>query len=171
MEFENATKVIKEIADNVTQKSSSKKDEIAVMKAMINDPNFSVDIYNDSGKCGEYYPSREIRKMLTNVVSSTTKIPSKEASELVNNYEFSKSDAIAMINLSKEFINTYLYNTGRKLSLGGRITSDIELVWRNVADRTTGIPAKDGSRIEAFIPAHGGIKVYSPCPSWVYTEK
>ena len=63
MEFENATKVIKEIADNVTQKSSSKKDEIAVMKAMINDPNFSVDIYNDSGKCGEYYPSEKWLRM------------------------------------------------------------------------------------------------------------
>ena len=171
MEHENAKKTIAQVAENVTQKSSSRKDEITVMKAMMNDPDFSIDIYDKTGKCGEYYPSREVRKMVSKVLSETARIPSREASELVDNYEFTKADASAMVNLSKEFINTYLKNTGRKMSLGGRATSDIELMWKEIADRTVEIPSKDGSRIRTFIPAHSGIKTMCPCPEWVVNKE
>jgi len=165
--MENARSIIAEVTDSVSQHSASRKDEITVMKAMMNDTDFSVDIYDKTGKCGEYYPSKELRKVVSNVVSATTKIPMKEATELVNNYEFTKSDAAALVGISKEFVNTYL-QTGRKLPLGGRKTSDVELMWKEIADRTAGIPSKSGGeRSETFIPAHGGIKASCPCPSWV----
>lgn len=164
----SAYQIIKEVKDNVTQCSSSKKDEITVMQAVMNDPNFSVDVYSRGGKVDEYYPSRDLRKMVANVVSSTTHISSKEAAELVDSYEFTKADAITAINLSKEFINTYL-QTGRKLPLGGRRNSDIELMWKNIGDRNVEIPAKSesGDRINTFIPAHGGIKAINACPEWL----
>jgi len=165
--MENAKQIIAEVTDNVSQKSASRKDEITVMRAIMNDPEFSVEVYDKGGKVEDYYPSRDLRKMVSNVVSATTKVPAKEASELVNNYEFTKADAAAMVGLSKEFINTYLH-TGRKLPLGGRKNSNIELMWKEIGDRTAGIPTKDGDkRSETFIPAHGGIKVSNPCPSWV----
>ena len=160
--------IIKYVKSNVTQCSSSKKDEITVMQAMMNDTNFSVDVYSKGGKVDEYYPSRELRKVVTNVVASTTHIPVKEATELVNAYEFTRVDAAAMVNMSKEFVNTYL-QTGRKLPLGGRKNSDIELMWKNIEDRTTEIPIKSetGERMNTFIPAHGGIKAINPCPEWL----
>lgn len=164
----SAYDIIKDVKINVTQCSSSKKDEITVMQAMMNDTNFSVDVYSKGGKVDEYYPSRELRKMVTNVVASTTHIPVKEATELVNSYEFTRVDAAAMVNASKEFVNTYL-QTGRKLPLGGRKNSDIELMWKNIEDRTTEIPIKSetGERLNTFIPAHGGIKAINPCPEWL----
>lgn len=164
--FENAKQVIADVTANVSQRSASRKDEITVMKAMMNDSDFSVDVYEKDGKVGEYYPAREIRKMVANVMASTTRIPNKEAAELVDSYEFTKSDAAALVGASKEFVNTYLH-TGRKLPLGGRETSNIELMWKEVAKRTAGIPSKDGSRAETIIPAHGGIKASCPCPKWV----
>ena len=165
--MENVRETIETIKSNLTQHSSSRKDEITVMKAIMNDPNYSVDVYDKTGKCGEYNPSKELRKVISTVVSSTTKIPMKEASALVDNYEFSKSDASAMINISKEFVNTYL-QTGRKLPLGGRATSNVELMWKEIADRTAGIPNKGSNeRSETFIPAHSGIKASCPCPPWV----
>jgi len=164
----SAYDIIKDVKSNVTQCSSSKKDEITVMQAMMNDTNFSVDVYSKGGKVDEYYPSRELRKMVTNVVASTTHIPVKEATELVNSYEFTRVDAAAMVNASKEFVNTYL-QTGRKLPLGGRKNSDVELMWKNISDRTTEIPIKSetGERLNTFIPAHGGIKAINPCPEWL----
>jgi hypothetical protein len=164
----SAYQIIKDVKSNVTQCSSSKKDEITVMQAMMNDTNFSVDVYSKGGKVDEYYPSRELRKMVTNVVASTTHIPVKEATELVNSYEFTRVDAAAMVNASKEFVNTYL-QTGRKLPLGGRKNSDVELMWKNIEDRTTEIPIKSetGERLNTFIPAHGGIKAINPCPEWL----
>lgn len=164
----SAYDIIKDVKSNVAQCSSSKKDEITVMQAMMNDTNFSVDVYSKGGKVDEYYPSRELRKVVTNVVASTTHIPVKEATELVNAYEFTRVDAAAMVNMSKEFVNTYL-QTGRKLPLGGRKNSDIELMWKNIEDRTTEIPIKSetGERLNTFIPAHGGIKAINPCPEWL----
>lgn len=164
----SAYQIIKDVKSNVTQCSSSKKDEITVMQAMMNDTNFSVDVYSKGGKVDEYYPSRELRKVVTNVVASTTHIPVKEATELVNAYEFTRVDAAAMVNMSKEFVNTYL-QTGRKLPLGGRKNSDVELMWKNIEDRTTEIPIKSetGERLNTFIPAHGGIKAINPCPEWL----
>lgn len=164
----SAYDIIKDVKSNVTQCSSSKKDEITVMQAMMNDTNFSVDVYSKGGKVDEYYPSRELRKVVTNVVASTTHIPVKEATELVNAYEFTRVDAAAMVNMSKEFVNTYL-QTGRKLPLGGRKNSDIELMRKNIEDRTTEIPIKSetGERLNTFIPAHGGIKAINPCPEWL----
>ena len=165
--MENARTVIAEVTDNVTQHSSSKKDEIIVMKAIMNDPDFSVGVYDKSGKVGDYCPAKDMRKMATNIVAETTKIPVKEAKELVDMYEFTKADAACMINISKEFINTYLH-TGRKLPLGGRINSDVELMWKEIEDRTTGIPIKGSDkRTDTFVPAHGGIKAINSCPSWI----
>lgn len=165
--MESAKKVIAEVTANVSQKSASRKDEVTVMKAVLNDPDYGVDVYAKGGVQGQYYPSRDLRGMVAGIVSATTKIPTKEAAELVNSYEFTKSDANTMIDFSKEFINTYLH-TGRKLPLGGRATSNIELMWKEIEDRTTGIPSKDNaSRKETFVPAHGGIKASNPCPSWV----
>lgn len=169
--MEDAKKIISDIRENTVQKSASRKDEITIMKAIMNDPSYAVDVYEKEGKVGEYNPGAEFRKVVSNTIASVTHIPGKEAAELMNNYEFNKSDAAAMVGFAKEFVGSYL-QTGRKLPLGGRVNSSIELIWKDIPDRTAGIPAKPGGeRSEKFIPAHGGIKAINPCPKWVSNSK
>ena len=165
--MEDAKKVIQEVKDNLTKCAGSRKDEITVMKALMNDPNYNVDVYGKP-EIEQYYPGKDFRKVVSNVISSVTKVPHREATELVNQYEFNRSDANAIVELSKEFVLSYL-QTGRKLPLGGRKTSDIELVWKEISERTTNVPIRgsDTERASVYIPAHGGIKAINPCPVWV----
>jgi hypothetical protein len=170
--MENVKSVVEDIKKNLVQKSASRKDEITVMKALMNDTEYTVDVYDKSGKCGEVQPGKELRKVVSAAVSATTKMPLKEATALVDGYEFSKVDANSMIEVSKEFVNTYL-QTGRKMPLGGRITSNIELLWRDIEEKSTKMPnneltqasGKAGATIT--VPAHGGLKVFNKCPKWV----
>ena len=118
--------LIDEINTTRTQTSSSIKDETRVMKAMLNDPDFKVDIYGKSGVEGSYCPYEESRTMIANIIKETTKISKQEATALADSYEFGNQEANIMIGISKEFINTYL-ETGRKLPLGGREDSNISI--------------------------------------------
>ena len=49
MESTSVLNLIKEINDTRTQTSASAKDEVRVMRAMLNDPTFKVDVYGRSG--------------------------------------------------------------------------------------------------------------------------
>ena len=161
--MENVKLLVKDIKENLDKKTASQKDERSVMKAMLNDPNFKVGVYSKAGKVDEYSPYEDSRKLFANVISTTTKMSGSEALELAKGYEVTKSDADSMINISKEFVNTYL-NTGRKLPLGGRETSNISLIKKEVAQRETRVPNQDKT---ALIPAHDSAKVYGSCPAWL----
>lgn len=168
--------LVKEINETRTQTSASAKDEVRVMRAMLNDPTFKVDVWGRSGIEGQYSPYDEARSMVANIIKDTTKITAKEASDLASNYEFGKQEAAAMVGISKEFINTYI-ETGRKLPLGGRETSNISIAKKVKEARPNSFPKKVGvnddgtDRYETvddgIIPAHGSLKVYSSAPSWL----
>lgn len=154
--------------------TSSKKDEIRVMKAMMNDSSFSVTIYGKDGKEGEYCPSAAIRNMCATVMSSAAKIPMAEAEHLMESHEFKRAEAEAMIDFSKEFFNTYL-QTGRKLPLGGREHSNISIAIKHMKGGTRTFPKKVGIDSEgkpiyktgtSFVKPYDSIKVYAPSPSW-----
>lgn len=159
-----------------TQTSSSVKDEIRVMKAMLNDPTFKVDIWSKDGIEGQYCPYDEARTMVANIIKDTTKISNNEATDLASSYEFGNQEASIMIGISKEFINTYI-ETGRKLPLGGRETSDIAIAKKVKEAHTNSYPKKVGVNEDGtdkyetvddgVIPEHGSLKVYSPTPSWL----
>lgn len=161
--MENAKLLVKDIKDNLDKKTASRKDERSVMKAMLNDPNFKVGIYSKAGKGEDYSPYEDTRKTFANIIAATTKMPVSEARELANGYEVTKSDADTFVNVSKEFINTYM-ETGRKLPLGGRKRSNVTLIKKEVPKRKTRVPNQDKS---VTIPAHDSIKVYGSCPSWM----
>ena len=167
--------IIDEIRNGLSQTSSSTRDEIRVMKGLLNDKNFKVDIYDKTGKIGERCPSQEIRNMISGVVSATTKISSAEAENLVNDYEFKKSDAVTMIDFSKDYINTAL-STGRKIPLGATATSNISISRKEVEAKTRHYPKRVGvnedgtprcETAEAVVPAHDSIRVFSPCPAYI----
>ena len=108
--MEKVREVIDTVTKNVKQKSASKKDEITVMKALMNDTEYSTNIYGTLNGVDTHYPSKELRKVVASAVSNITKLPIKEATELADKYEFTKNDAQAMVNLSKEFVYSYLQN-------------------------------------------------------------
>jgi hypothetical protein len=173
--MENVKTLIKDIKENLSQASSSSKDEIKVMRSMLNDKEFVVDIYDKEGKSGTYCPAESVRGTIGNIIASTTKITRSEAESMVNDYEFKNSDAETFVNLSKEYINTYL-DTGRKLPLGTRETSDICIVAKDEPEKYVSFPKKVGTdengndiygKDKVLVPAHKGIKAYSPCPEYL----
>lgn len=169
------TDLVKEIDQNRSQTAASQKDEVRVMQAMLNDTTYKVGVYDKSGKKDEYCPAEDFKKMAASVVSSTTKISKDESEKLLADYEVTKSEAGTMVNISKEFINTYL-GTGRKISLGGREKSNFALSKVDKEETTKRFPKKvgvsdDGKDIyehcEKKVPAHTSIKAHGSCPSWV----
>lgn len=167
--------LLDEISTNLSQKSSSRKDEVRIMQAMLSDPSYEVSIYGKDGIEDTYNPANDFRGMCASVMSHAAKIPMAEANQLMDNYQVSKTEAGSMINLSKEFFNTFL-KTGRKLPLGARETSDISLSLKKVEASTRLYPQKIGvnddgsdrySKTPTTVPAHESIRVHAPCPSWV----
>lgn len=166
--------LVKEIKAGLSQRSSSQKDEVVVMQAMLNDKEYIVDVYGSTGKIGTYSPSEDARKLTASLVSSTTKISKDEAEHLANEHEFSKTEAASMIGISKEFINTYV-ETGRKLPLGGRAQSNVSLIGKDVSTSISRYPKRvvDNNGKVAYenaekkVPAHKAIKSMSPCPAYL----
>lgn len=172
----NVKEIIDEIKKNLSQESSSSKDEEKVMQAILNDKEYVVGVYGNSGKVGEYCPSEDARKLSASIIQSTTKISSAEAEKLAEDHTFTKNEAKCMIGISKEFINTYV-QTGRKLPLGGRETSNVKLIIKHEEEKTKRYPKKvgvneDGSArydqdATTTIPAHDTIRVQGSCPTWL----
>lgn len=173
--MENVKELVNEIRVNLSQKSSSQKDEVRVMRAMLNDKEYEVGVYGKDGLEGNLCPAQEARTLISSVMTTAAKIPSAEATTLADNYEFKKSDAENMINISKEFVNTYL-DTGRKLPFGGREQSDISIIQKQVEECTKTYPTKLGvdeagktiwGTAETSVKAHKSVSVKAPAPSWL----
>ena len=167
--------LINEISSNLSQVGSSRKDEIRVMQAMLNDESYEVDVYGKDGVEDHYNPAKDFRAMSASIISNAAKIPAAEAEKLMESYDVRKSEAASMVNLSKEFINTFIH-TGRKLPLGAREKSDVSISLKKVEASTRLYPTKIGvnddgsdrySKTPTNVPAHEAIKVHAPCPSWV----
>lgn len=168
--------IIDEIKKGLSQQSSSLKDEERVMQAMLNDKTYKVGVYNSTGKVDEYCPSEDARKMSASIIQSTTKMTGAEAEALADAHVFTKAEAKSMVNISKEFVNTYV-QTGRKLPLGGRETSNVKLVLKHEEKKEKRYPKKvgvneDGSarydqNATTVIPAHDTIRSQGSCPSWL----
>ena len=161
--------LVGEIKKDLKQVSSSQKDEVAVMQAMLNSPDYEVGVYSKDGQVGTYNPCKDFRGMCTNIVANVTK-NKVEATTLMDKYNVTKSDAETMVNVSKEYFNTYL-DTGRKIKLGGREKSDYGMSLKEVKASVKSYPIKkDDGKVEfgkKEVPAHNSIKVYGSCPSWV----
>lgn len=161
--------------NRITYDTKSQKDELAVMKAMLNDKSYKVNIYGPDGLEGSICPSDIVRNTVSSVIVGTTGITDKEAKALVDKYEFTTKEAKGFIDFSKEYINTYLL-TGRKLPLGGRETSNVSLIRKTIPAGYVKYPVKVGEdehgrniceSEETYVEQYHSIKVYGPCPVWV----
>ena len=167
----NVQELIQDIKNNLKQKSASRRDEEAVMRAMLNDRSFIVKDYSTQET---HCPATEYRDMIAGIIASTTKMPKVEAQAVVENYEVKKSDASTMVTLSKDFFNSAL-RTGRKINFGATEKSDISIQLKEIPETQKKFPMKTGMNDDGTfryeknvttIPAHEGLKVSSPCPKW-----
>lgn len=169
------TALLNEINGGLSQTSSSRKDETRVMQAMLSDPSYEVNVYGRDGIEGTYNPTKDFRSMCASIISNAAKVPAAEAAQLMEDYSVRKGEATSMVNISKEFVNTFL-KTGRKLPLGAREKSDVSLSLKKVEASTRMYPQKVGvnddgtdrySKTPTSIPAHESVRVHAPCPGWV----
>ena len=169
---DNVKNVVAGIKAGLTQKSASKKDEVLVMQAMLNDRKYTVDVYGKDGVQGQYNPSKDFRGVVSDIMSSAAHMQKAEAEKIVDGYDFKRNHAESMVSVAKEFINTYM-ETGRKMKLGGRKTSDVSIVKKDFAAGMRRYPTQigvtdDGKPIngssEVWVGAYSGIKASSPCP-------
>ncbi len=177
--MEKVIALVKEIREGLSQTSSSQKDEVRVMRTMLNDRDYKVDVYAKEGKTGQYCPADDARALAASIIASTAKIPAAEAVKLADSHEFSKTEATLMIDISKEYVNTFL-QTGRKLPLGAREKSNVSLAIKDVDAATRTYPKKVGvnndgtprfGKGEVEVNAHQSVRVFAPCPAWVEAKK
>ena len=172
--MQSVVDVINTIKGNVKQHSSSIRDEITVMQALMNDKDYGVEVYKKDEK-EMFYPGQEFRGMISDVISSTAKINKDESLALVDKYDFKRSQAQTMVDFNKQFIHSYL-DTGRKMKLGGRETSNVSLMKKEFEPGMRRYPSRvgtsdDGRSImktnEKWVDGYTGIKASSPCPEWI----
>ena len=70
----NAKELIENINKNRTQVSANSKDEVDVMRAMLNDPNYKVDVWSRKGIVGQICPRENMTNIAANILHSSTKM-------------------------------------------------------------------------------------------------
>lgn len=136
--------LVTSIKGDLRQSSSSNKDEISVMMAMINDHDFVVDELGKDGQVvSSYCPAEVANELAASIIKGATKMSAAEAEELANNYHYGKKEASAMVTLSKEFVNVYL-DTGRKMKFGNRDGKSLVLAQKDREASSCTFPKRVG---------------------------
>ena len=149
------------------QKASSRVDEVRVMRTMLNDPDFSISIYDkNKGYIGTRCPREEAVKFAGSISSSITGLDSRSANELAKNYEFTKKDAIFLIENGRDFTSTYL-STGRKLPIVQNKTTEASLLLRPIEAKTKTVPSNDNTtKNTTVVPAFDKVICKSRSPKY-----
>lgn len=161
-------RVIDEIKKKSTQVSSNKIDEVDVMRGMLNDPEFSVSVYDkNSGYVGQRCPHDEAVKMIKNVIAKSTGLDSRESAVLASQYEFSKRDAIFMLNNMRDFIGVYT-STGRKMNIMQTADTEASIYTKSIEATKKYIPDKINPGKAKQITTSPYIKLIanSKCPKY-----
>jgi len=161
--------VITEIKKSAKQISVNKVDEVRVMKAMLNDKDFKISIYDkNEGYIGDKCPAEEATQFVANVIQSTTGLDSKDSKHLAEGYEFTKKDAVFLVNNAKDFMEVYM-RTGRKLNIIQNGAGEASIYARDIPAGTKNIPAKPGSSEikQISTPAYTKIVSISKSPKYV----
>lgn len=162
--MENLISEIREITKK--QQAISRVDEVRVMRTMLNDPNFTVSIYErNKGIVGTRCPREEATTFVGNVSSAITGLENKAAQELANQYEFTKRDAVFLLDNSRDFIQTYL-STGRKLPIIQAEDSEATIQYRTIQSREKSVPTNDGGKQTTTVPAFQKVICKSKCPKY-----
>lgn len=167
-------KLIGEIKESTSkQVSINKADEIRLMTTMLNDPEFSVGIYDKKlGYIGQKCPHDEAVSFVADVIQRSTGLDKSDSKHLADNLEFTKKDANFLLNNMRSFLSTYV-NTGRKINLIQDEKTEANVFIRNIPASTKIIPDKDNSGNNKTIKTAPYIKLVSQsrCPKYNVDDK
>lgn len=135
--------LVSDIRKSVSQIAINKVDEVRVMKAMLNDPDFTIGVYEKStGYVGQKSPHEEAVRFVKGIISGTTGLDNKDAQILANQYEFTNKDAGFLVNNMKDFMYVYT-GTGRKINLIQSADCEASVFVRQVPEGEKVVPDKE----------------------------
>lgn len=165
-EMEQLITEIKKVTEHQT--SINKADELRVMTTMLNDPEFSVGVYDKKiGYIGQRSPHEEAVKFVGDIIQRATGLEKKDSQHLAAGLEFTKRDANFLINNMKDFIGTYT-GTGRKINIIQSAATEANLYTKEMPASTKTIPNKDNPKEAKTITTSPYIKLVSQskCPKY-----
>lgn len=160
--------LVEDIKKSTTQIAINKVDEIRVMRAMLNDKDFSVGIYEKGiGFVGTRCPHEEAVNFVKHVLMGATGLDGKDSRHLAENYEFTKRDANFLLEVSRDFIQTYM-GTGRKLNVMQTAATEACVFTRPVEASTKYVPDKENPGASKVITTSPYVKLVAvtKCPKY-----
>ena len=135
--------IISDIKKNTRQIAINKVDEVRVMRSMLNDPEFSIGVYDKAqGYIGQKSPHDNAVKFVKNIVQGATGLDSKDSMHLASNYEFTNRDANFLLENMRDFLYVYT-GTGRKINIIQSADTEASIFIREVKSTDKQIPDKD----------------------------
>lgn len=167
-EMEQLIEEIKKVTE--TQTSINKADELRVMTTMLNDPEFSIGVYDKKiGYIGQRSPHDEAVKFVGDVIQRATGLDKKDSQHLASELEFTKRDANFLIGNMKDFLATYV-STGRKINIMQTGSTEANLFTKEIGSSTKTIPNKDNPNDTKTITTSPYTKLVSQSKCPKYTE-
>lgn len=140
-EMKDMIKEIKKVTKD--QVAINKADESRVMRCMLNDPEYTVGVYERKvGYVGERCPYTEARQFVKYIVMGATGLDGNDSQHLAENYEFQKRDAVFLLDNMRDFVATYM-STGRKLNLMQTGATEADIFIREMPAGIKRVPDKD----------------------------
>ena len=158
--MEKVNELINKARENNSKRANLKLEQ-DVMLGLLNDKEFKVGVYKkDEGKVDEISVYETSRELVSSILNNAGHLNKDEAVDLAHKYEFSKQDANNMIDISKEFVNTYL-TTGKKINFGSRESVNMSLVMKHhdTSTKTTQVGGLNSGVFETKeVPAHNTVR-------------
>lgn len=168
-EISNLTNVLEEIKEASKKHTSiNRMDEVNVMRCMINDPEFSIGVYDKkNGYVGQRCPREEAVNFVKNVISGATGLDSRDSLHLAENYQFTKRDSVFLLDNMRDFLSVYL-NSGRKINVFQTETSESSLYIKEVPGKKKVVPNKEkpGTTKKIEVPGYTKLVSQSKCPKY-----
>lgn len=135
--------IITDIRKKSKQISINKVDEVRVMKAMLNDGEYSIGVYDKSqGYIGQHCPHDDAIKFVKNVIQDATGLDAKDAQTIADGYQFKNRDANFLLNNMRDFL--YIYTgSGRKINIMQSADTDAAVYIKPIGSQEKLIPDKD----------------------------
>jgi hypothetical protein len=165
--------LVSDIKKNTKQISINKVDEVRVMKSMLNDPDFSIGVYDRTqGYIGQKSPHTEAVKFVKNIIHDTTGLDNADSQHLAEQYEFTNRDANFLLSNMRDFLYVYT-NTGRKINVMQSATTEASLFIKDMKSAEKSIPDKDNPGTTKKIKTSPYTKLVcsSKCPKYNTEEK
>ncbi len=160
--------LVSDIKKNTKQIAINKVDEVKVMRSMLNDPDFSIGVYDRTqGYVGQKCPHDEAIKFVKNIVQDATGLDSKDSQHLADQYKFTNRDANFLLSNMRDFLYVYT-GTGRKINVMQSADTEAALFIKNVDSTEKCIPDKDhpGKTKKVTTSSYTKLVSSSKCPRY-----